>query len=39
MLTDIPNRRTPNETPMPAMEGADEAVEMVQFYVDDVSVR
>lgn len=36
---DIPTRKTPNETPMPPLEGADEAVGMVEFYVDDLVVK
>ncbi|NQU54749.1 MAG: hypothetical protein HQ522_19680 [Bacteroidetes bacterium] len=36
---DLPNRKTPNEDPAPPLPGADEEVEMAQFYVDDLSVR
>lgn len=33
---DIPNRKTPNETPGPPLPGADEPVKMAQFYIDDI---
>jgi hypothetical protein len=36
---DLPNRKTPNETPVPPLEGADKPVEMVQFYIDDLSIK
>lgn len=36
---DIPNRKTPNETPMPPLNGADEMVKMAGFYVDDLIVK
>jgi hypothetical protein len=35
----IPNRKTPNETPVPPLEGADEPVKMVQYYIDDLKVK
>jgi len=35
----IPTRKTPNETPMPPLKGADEPVKMVQFYIDDLKVK
>jgi hypothetical protein len=36
---DIPNRKTPNEIPMPPLDGADDAVELVEFYVDDLVIK
>lgn len=39
LYRDLPNRKTPNEDPAPPLPGADEAVEMVQFYVDDFMVK
>ena len=36
---DIPNRKTSNEIPKSPLEGADKAVEMIQFYVDDLSIN
>ena len=36
---DLPNRKTPNEDPAPPLEGADEPVEIVQFYIDDLKVK
>lgn len=39
LYRNIPNRKTPNETPVPPLEGADEPVKMVQFYIDDLKVK
>ncbi|MDB4583811.1 hypothetical protein N9164_11710, partial [Draconibacterium sp.] len=36
---DLPNRKTPNEDPVPPLPGADEAVKLIQFYVDDLAVK
>ncbi|GAB2778049.1 hypothetical protein GCM10027275_21670 [Rhabdobacter roseus] len=36
---DLPNRRTPNETPEPPLPGADEPVAASVFYVDDVQCK
>jgi hypothetical protein len=36
---DIPNRKTPNETPAPPLPGADDPVEEAIFLLDDFSAR
>lgn len=36
---DLPNRHTPNQDPAPPLKGADDPVEKVQFYIDDVEIK
>jgi len=39
LYRDLPNRKTPNQDPAPPLEGADEAVKMAQFYIDDLVAK
>lgn len=36
---DLPNRKTPNQDPAPPLKGADDPVETVKYFVDDLIIK